>query len=477
MKPLPLESLKFAATLDTVPGPSGTECKRLLLRYYLAYSGVETELVRITLQDTEPYNAAERVGFWFNFVPVIRRGHQEGDPVRMFPQIDLIVYSSVKVVVERRAQDLDKFQGVGFEGLDLNKTTNHNNDFSPVRPKISLRRVHYRAQVPPLGSQFTIQLIKSDFSFYVDHVDGEPQGQITSRMSLADYLQTKESTDPTKTLLPKVTWTRVFFTEEYTEFNFVHSSYRLRVYDQHYDIIDGKLVMRDDLANDWGDGGIGLSEARSKIHAAKKLIALPKYLSYSLSFDAQPRLMGEGYQVDARTQLTIKKSAEVLLVATIFRDSLHDRKTAALLNDLPGPRLRPSSYKDYIPGVGVFDLDGKALGIGADVERSWPRAHYEFKKSEAQQLREFQFALVIGFTPVVGEAYMLYELYTALNYGEDPFGNKLTDTEKTMTAIFAILPFVGAVRHMRKLTLDGYPFLAGAFRAQYSRLARLRIGV
>jgi hypothetical protein len=52
--------------------------------------------------------------------------------------------------------------------------------------------------------------------------------------------------------------------------------------------------------------------------------------------------------------------------------------------------------------------------------------------------------VTVGFTPVLGDCFDLYELYTAFWHGKDAFGNRLSDTEKIVTAIAVLIPAVGA---------------------------------
>jgi hypothetical protein len=489
VKPLPLDALKFAATRSSSKDRDGNEYLHLTLRYFVVHKGVETTLLLIRLDDTKPLTAIpaapsddgylpreDRLPFWFYYQPVLQRWDRGQNIQRLYPSIDLIVFSSVKVTIERVKEELDKFQSISFEGVPPDSRS-PDDELSPVRPKISLRRVHNPAQIPMLGTPFNLQLLKPDFSFYVD---GKREPRFTTRTSLFDLISKREPIDPEDLLLPRRTWTRVFFDEQYSEFNFLESSYRIRVYDQHFDLVDGKLVMNDEDSVDQPQT-MSLDEAHAKKDAASKLISLPKYLQYELGLDPTKVLMaddqGRGYVVDYRPLLKIAKSQNIHLVGTLDRDSQFDRITNSWMQEFQpnvGQDFRGTNYRDYLPSLRLTDENGKEIRYeGLERSSSGP-ASYRFEKSAARKYLEFQFSLIIGFTPILGEAFGLYELYTAVTEGKDAFGNRLTDTEKVIVGIAAILPFIGpTIKGFRSLPGDVFPFLANLVKERRFELAKI----
>lgn len=459
MRRLPVDALKFEA-VRTLSERKGRQYAALRLLYYVEVSGKKQFLLRIDLEDTEAYDAEGPSRFWFHYQPIVQhlpplatgegavdrpQTAKETEPLlRGYPAIDLIVFSSVRVRVFRFLENMRAFQDIGFEGVstdaDSAKAT-----FSPTRPKIALHRVHRLIQMPLQGSAFDIQSIRPDFSFYADR-DLKPQ--ITFR-SLADLIRDSPGTDQGEQLAPYRTWTRVLFDSEFVEFNFLESSFRLRVYDQGYDRIDDKHVRNEEISDE-DENILDLEDARQREHTAESLLSEPKYFDYSLDVDQTRAMLQDPgdpkrvYYVDYRTALTITRSSNVHLVGTIDRNATFDQRTNNLFEKLPrSPSQQPKrvNYRDYMPWITIHGRDRKVLPI-ENLEHHAPNAGYLFEKSAYQRYVEFQLSLFIGFTPVLGEAFGLYELYTALSRDEDAFGNKLTDNEKILVCIAAILPLV-----------------------------------
>lgn len=468
MKPLSIDTLKFHATLS-VRKDGEHEYRIMKLRYYIEYAGHQADLIRINLEDTRPSVAGDPLHFWFyyqqmlvpwpNDEPAAKNtapdsAMPESDfLIRHFPSIDLIVFSSVRVFVQRMTETANEFQSIGFLEVADIKTRLRDAELSPVRPKISLRRVHREAQVPLLGSAFRLQDLQQPFSFYADR-NGDPH--YTLQSNLAALLQAHPGMGDDDRRRGSESWTHVEFDDIGTEFTFTESTYRLRVFDQHYDAIDGDPVPTEDL---------DFEEARAREHKASQLISEPKYFDYTLSFNSTPRLMSGGYQAKGNPSVLVKKSDNVHLAGTLLRDTQTDARTTALIkaaNPRAAQMRRGTNYRDHLPAVRVRNEAGDLPGGG--VEESWPApANYTFTKSPGRQFFEFQVSLVIGVTPIAGEAFGLYELYTALNHNEDAFGNKLTDKEKILVAIAAILPFVSfsnLKRGVRHLSRDVFPMLA-----------------
>jgi hypothetical protein len=486
MRRLPVEALKFEA-VRTIAEHDGQQYAALRLLYYLEVAKKKQFLLRIDLEDTEAYNPEGVSRFWFHYQPIVQHLPQivigadgAGRPhaaateplLRAYPAIDLIVFSSVRVRVFRFLENMRTFQDIGFEGVsadaDSAKAT-----FSPTRPKIALHRVHRLKQMPLQGSAFDIQSIRPDFSFYADR---ELAPQITLR-SLADLIRESPDTDQGEQLAPYRTWTRVFFDSEYIEFNFLESSFRLRVYDQGYDRID-EMQVRNDEISDEDQGILNLEDARKRQHTAEFLLSEPKYFDYSLEVDRTRAMLQDPgdprrvYYVEYRTALTIAKSSNVHLVGTIDRDTRFDQRSNHLFEQLPrspGQQPKRMNYHDYMPWVGVRDRSGKPLLID-NLERSAPESGYLFQKSASRRYLEFQLSLFIGFTPLLGEAFGLYELYTALSRDEDAFGNKLTDNEKILVCIAAILPLISL--KMLQSAADGLGGLADALPHAFPSLSR-----
>jgi len=476
MKRLRLDALKFEATLDFKGKGGESKYLNLKLRYFVVDGKDEVTLVHITLKDTKPFNRKGGPLFWFHFTPIERSVQDNVLTIGIFPQIDLIVFSSIEVLISRRIRELDKYQLLGFEGTDPQSML-RDNLFSPVRPKISLRRVHDKTQIPPLGSSHDFATINADFSFYVD-VDKNPQ--YTTTKTYFDLEKVEKISSEENRLIPKRTWTQVFFDAHYTEFTFVESSFSLRVYDQYYDEIDRKPVYNDDVAMGNEDAE-KLTESMKKIHSAALLKSKPKYFDFNFLFDNYPKMVEGGVQLPYRTRLDIWKSDNVLLTGTIVRNLYFDRMDKRL-KDAAGPRpatdTRVPSYKDFLPWIHLMEWESKSTIPFADLEKSLGgKAAYEFRKNAHRKFMEFQFSVIIGFTPILGEAYGLYELYTALNHGEDAFGNKLSDTEKIIVAVAAILPLVGSGvlrQGVNKLSKHVFPLLSSLQESMTRDLSRLR---
>lgn len=453
MRPLPLDALKFTSHLSTVMR-DGRAYRRLTLRYGIDSPRHKANLLQIDLEDTEPSamgeqlqsgappEAADPLRFWFHFQPLI---HYAGDGgiglTRDFADIDLIVFSSVKVSVRRELRNMERFQAIGFEGT-AEHTRHKDAVLSPVRPRIHLRRVHALAQVPLLGSPFHFQSIQPEFSFYVD---GHRRPQYTMRSSLAAMVKRGEFVGADAVLLAKRTWTRVLFSDDYTEFVFLESTYQIRVYDQGFDVVDGKVAINDEDYADV-DKAIMPETARSRLHTAERMISNPKYFDYDFAFDETSWLDKDGFPLEYRTALCIRKSRDVHLVGTIDRNVHFDKMTNDLIAGYDhglGRRSRGTNYRDYLPALTLNDEHGNLIERG-DLEASWPAAGYLFNKSAGQRVFEFQASLVIGFTPILGELFGLYEMYTALVRDEDAFGNRLTDFEKCLVIIAAVLPLISS---------------------------------
>jgi hypothetical protein len=495
VKRLPLSALKFEATRKERVR-DGLTYRSLQLHYFVEHGGPQT-LVRIRLNDTQPVPKEahpfvaelsplkrQREPFWFYYQSVTQPMGNGEELSRRYPSIDLVVFSSVHVVIERNKPNLDKYQRVGFEGMHPD-TMLPDETLSPARPKITMRRVHNLAQIPLLGTPCNVQQLMTDYSFYAF---GEDKEHFVSQANLFQLLKTGKMS-PEEGLKARHTWTRVFFSEQFTEFNFLESQFRLRVYDQHFDLVDGKAVSNDE--EDFNSEAIkSLQDARAEWDTATKLDSLPKVFDYNLGFDSTSRLMsderGNGYMVDHRASLEITKSPEVYLVGTIDRDVFTDQRTNAWLREaLPAKNFSATNYKDFLPLVSVKDVRKGPLPI-PNLEASEPAAGYRHEKNANRRLMEFEMSLVIGFTPFVGEAFGLYELYTALTEGKDAFGNHLTDTEKIIVGIAAIVPFVAstpmlnAFRGGKKLiTQEAFPLLSrfvAERRAELEKLARLLEG-
>lgn len=487
MRRLPVEALKFEA-VRTLADRNGRQYAALRLVYYVEVSGKRQFLLRIDLEDTEAYDPEGASRFWFHYQSIVQhlppvaaedaaadrqQAAKKTEPLlRGYPAIDLIVFSSVRVRVFRFLENMRTFQDIGFEGVS-NDADSAKATFSPTRPKITLHRVHRLAQMPLQGSAFDIQSIRPDFSFYADR-DLAPQ--ITLR-SLADLIRDSPGTDQGEQLAPYRTWTRVLFDSEFVEFNFLESSFRLRVYDQGYDRIDDKQVRNEEVSDE--DGNIlNLEDARQRQHTAEFLLSEPKYFEYSLDADRTRAMLQDPgdpkrvYYVEYRTSLTIAKSSNVHLVGTIDRNTAFDQRTNNLFEKLPrSPSQQPKrvNYRDYMPWITIQGRDRKVLPI-ENLEHHAPNAGYLFQKSAYQRYVEFQLSLFIGFTPLLGEAFGLYELYTALSRDEDAFGNKLTDNEKILVCIAAILPLVSL--KMLQSAADGLGGLADALPHAFPSLSR-----
>jgi hypothetical protein len=317
-----------------------------------------------------------------------------------------------------------------------------------------------------LGSAFRFQDMQQPFSFYADS-DGVTQH--TLQPNLAALMQASGQFTESDRVAANESWTHVTFDNLGAEFDCPESTYRLRVYDQHFDSIDGEHV----------PGDITFDEAESRQHTAGQLVSLPKFFSYQFQFDRRPRMMSGGYNSEGRPFLTISKSPNVHLMGTINRNTQSDRMTTSLIaaaNPRSAQMARGLNYKDHLPAVVLNDEHGKPIP-GGHVEESWPTpANYEFIKSPGQQFFEFQVSLIIGFTPIAGEAFGLYELYTSLHYDKDAFGNELTDTDKLLVAIAAILPFIGfqgLKRGVRFLSKDVFPLLSETLTKSHDAIARL----
>ncbi len=479
MKPLPMDALGFQPTL----GKTEDGRARLELRYFVHHDGHDTDLIQIELEDSLPPSRDEdtdRLRFWFYYQPIQQTlGDEEKPLLRRFPAIDLIVFSSVRVTVQRMVAELDRFQEVGVEGLPADSRM-RGALFSPFRPKISLRRVHDEAQIPMLGAPFHLQLLKADFSFYVDEQRKE---HYTTRSSLADLIRSGEASDPDALLLPRRSWTRVFFDARFTEFNFVRSTYRLRVHDQHFDHVDGDVVISDERYAGV-DKRIPLAEAYAREHTAARLISRPKYFKYTLSLDGTPHLMKSssdgGYTVEYRPAIHIEKSNLVHMEGSLLRSVHSDRWENQLIRKRYahlGSIAPEQNYRDYLPTLTIENENGQRVPRG-DLEESWSgAAAYVFEKSAHVKYMEFQFSLIVGFTPILGTAFGLYELYTALTEDRDAFGNRLTDTEKILVGIGAMLPLMDGTMLRaghRTLTKEMFPQLAETARKGQAQLARLR---
>jgi len=467
MKPLSLGALQFEASLTRRPRGE-LEYRTLTLRYFVELPGRREELVWITLVDTELTAPAARLRCWFYYQPVILPWPKDANDsttslTRQYPSIDLIVFSTVKVIVQRMTRAIDEFQQVGFEGLDLS-TRDRDALFSPVRPKISLRRVHREAQIPLQGSPFYFPSAQPTFSFYAD---SQGESNFTLLPHLAALIEARgiAAADHAKA---RRSWMQVAYDDLGTQFTFPESTYSLRVLDQHYDEIDNKSVPAD----------MNFQDALSKQHEAAQLVSQPKRFSYEIAWSKSLQLK-EGRMVHGQTTLMITKSPNVHLAGTISRDTDSDTRTRSLLAQLPSASAlrRSVNYQDDLPWVGLRDEDGKPIR-GGPLEESWPApANYEFTKSPGQQFFEFQVSLMIGFTPIAGEAFGLYELYTAVQYDRDAFGNKLTDADKVLIGIAAALPFVsfGALkRGVNFVSREVYPMLAAVADDSAKALAQLR---
>ena len=453
MRPLSTDALKFTSDLSTVVR-DGKAYRRLTLRYYIDDAKRKANLLQIDLEDTEPSatgqplqsggppEAVDPLRFWFHFQPLAQHS-ANGDAglMRDFADIDLIVYSSVKVSVRRDLKNMEHFQAIGFEGV-AEHTRRKDAVLSPTRPRINLRRVHALAQIPLQGSPFQIQSIQPEFSFYVDR---QRRPQYTMRSTLAAMIKRGEFADADALLLAKRTWTRVLFSDDHTEFIFLESTYQIRVYDQGFDVVDGDVAINnEDYAN--VDRAIMPEAARSKLHTAERMISNPKYFDYDFAFDDTRWIGGDGFQLEYRTALNIAKSRDVHLVGTIDRNVHFDRMTNDLVAGYDrglGRRSRGTNYRDYLPALTLSDEHGRPIERG-DLETSWPTAGYLFNKSAGQRVFEFQASLAIGFTPVLGELFGLYEMYTALVRDEDAFGNRLTDFEKCLVIVAAVLPLISS---------------------------------
>ena len=487
MSRLPLKSLGLIAE-RSVSERGGRSYESLVLQYYVADAGRRQLLVRIDLEDTidlEDAEASEPSGrhrFWFHYQPIelhlppVRRDDESVDPsakpvppiVLDFPSIDLVVYSSVRVTVRRLLLNMEKYQAIGFEGMS-DAAIAQDAMFSPTRPKISLRRVHRAVQVPFQGTPLYEQLMQPDFSFYSDgHVKADRTFATHVTMEpAADVLLAMRGT--ADVVVADRTWTRVFCDEQFTEFTFPESGYRLRVYDQGYDEIDRQAV-RNVVNSDEDEQIVNLKEAREKEYTGEILVSHPKYFRYELGVDNTPamaehipgpgeREAGYSYTIDYRTTLTIWKSPNVHLVGTVDRHATFDQRTNAILERVP-KSLRPAKvrYRDYLPWLSIRDESDNPLPLSGGLETSSAKAGYLYEKSGYQRYLEFQMSLFIGFTPMVGEAFGLYELYAALAHDEDAFGNPLTDNEKIIVAIAAVLPLVnfkmlrGAARSAEELS-------------------------
>ncbi|MFO1304849.1 MAG: hypothetical protein U1F54_14035 [Burkholderiales bacterium] len=446
----------------------GLKYRTLTLRYVVESAGRRAELVKINLEDTMHSEPADRLRCWFYYQPVVVPWPKGDDDtatnlIRLYPSIDLIVFSTIRVIVQRHVDTIDEFQQIGFEGLELGSRA-RDAMFSPVRPKIALRRVHREAQIPLQGSPFHFPSVQPAFSFYADS-QGEPNFTLLPNLAALIDARGIAAADHARA---GRSWTHVDHDDLGTHFMFPQSTYDLRAFDQHYDEIDGKSIPAD----------IGFEDALSMQHEAAQLISQPKRFSYEIGWDRHAQLK-EGRMVHGQVSLQITKSQNVHLAGTISRDTHSDSRTRALLAKLPSADglARPVNYKDDLPSVGLYDEEGRLIR-GGPLEESWPPpANYEFTKSGGQQFFEFQVSLIIGFTPIAGEAFGLYELYTAVQYDRDAFGNKLTDTEKVLIGIAAALPFVsfGALkRGVNFVSRDVYPMLAAVVDDSASVLAQLR---
>jgi hypothetical protein len=457
---LPLASLGFSAD-HTVVERDGRQYEQLKLRYYVEHAGKTHLFVRIDLEDTEPSVPDERHRFWFHFQPVeqhlppprlddgsIDPSAKPADPlIRDYPGIDLVVFSSVRVRVFRFPDNMKAYQAIGFKEMSDAEVAERA-VFSPTRPKITLRRLHRLIQMPLQGTPLHEQFVQPDFSFYSD---SHFQTQLTMQRA-SDVLAALPGTEDT--VVANRTWARVFFDEQFTEFNFMESSYSLRVYDQGYDEIDGNLV-RNVVHSDAEEQVVNLQEAREKEYTATLLVSHPKYFRYLLGVSnaratstytpgpgerfAEP----ENRVIFYRSTLTIWKSPLVHLVGTVSRHARFDQRTNAILEMVPSNMRREKvNYQDYLPWLFIHDQSDNPLPLAGGLQESSPDVSYLYEKSGYQRYLEFQMSLFLGLTPVVGEAFGLYELYTALAGDQDAFGNPLTDNEKVLVAIAAILPLV-----------------------------------
>lgn len=513
MGPLPIDAFKFRTTLSTTER-SGKTFKRLKIEYLAEEEkDTETPLLEIELIDTEPSAAADRPRFWFHCQPLRqflpptadgandRRGtnRKPAEPlIRDYPGIELIVFSSVLVKIRRFTEQMQRLQDIGIREL-ADRPPSSKALFSPTKPKIAMHRVHRLAQLPLQGSAFNLQGVQTDFSFYAT---GPDQSVITTRTGLSDLGGKDGIADEAKRLVAQRTWTRVFFDEWFTEFDFLESGYSLRVYDQGFDMIDG-LIPQNEENSDEEHRFVNLEEARRLQYTAKELISLPKRFDYEFGFEERPvlndvrglsRLEPAKYQaalkyaknkrLEYRTRLTLQRAGNVFLTGTTERNTAHDEVTNVVIMDnyydpARGPNLR--DYRDYLPSIEVIDADGTRFGLGK-LEQSLPDVGYLFEKGAYQRYLEFQLSLFIGFTPVVGEAFGLYELYTAMTRGEDAFGNKLTDNQKILVAIAAILPLInlkmlksatGMLVDLKDTVEAAFPYLGRSLREQQAELRTL----
>lgn len=493
-----LDCLRFEVVRSVVER-EGRRYANLKLLYYVLDRGRKHLLVRIDLTDTQPIEPNGRNRFWFHYQPVLQHlppaRDIDGEPiqragaikpplVRDYPSIDLIVYSSVTVRVFRFLDEMRVYQQIGFAGVSTD-ADRADATLSPTRPKISLRRVHRMAQIPLQGSPSEIQLDFPDFSFYVG---ADEQPSFTTRSTLAGLIRHGEISGADAIRRAARTWTRIFFDQEFTEFNFIESSYRLRVFDQGYDRIDGMNRINDEVADE-DENTLTLEDARNRYDTAEELISYPKYFDYRLEFDKTEQMFdthgdGRSGRRPYRTTLRITRSGPVALVGTIDRDAHHDARTNAMLAKVPRPPSQSAvitDYRDYLPAIGFVVAGERIDGLG-ELEQSHPENNYLFQKSAYRRALEFQLSLALGFTPIIGEAFGLYELYTALSRGEDAFGNKLTDNEKILVAIAAILPLVnlkmlqsakGGLIELRETIETAFPTLGRSFEEQQAALRRL----
>jgi len=429
MQPISSDQLRFFATQESIEEPGEPEApsrtiERLQLELWVEEGETLTTLVTILIEDSESIGPDDPLPFHYWYTPLeILWDHGKSEKTT-HPQIDLIVYASTRVRVLRNLAEMKRLESIGMQDVFI-EPDEDDRIFSPFRPKITLRRVQHRKQVPRPGSKSDLKVKLPDYSLFVDEKD---ELQLTKTASPVEYLRRRRR-EPGLPDSKDTTWVRVAHAGHYTAYDHPFTGFRLYVYDQLFDSFDGKTVEHFGIVRD-EDNQISVDEAMERTHTAGELIA-------------HPRKLARRYFVELGTP-----AEDVIEPAGTVRFT---RVGIAILLDPrnPVPVVGAGSTKTMsgapAPAFSFWIGDQPIPLNLAQTPDQQPRGIiYSHKSSFSQIFAEFGFSLAVGFTPIAGEAFDLYELYTAFRYGEDAFGSRLSDTEKVITAVAVIVPFVGA---------------------------------
>ena len=478
--PLPFSALKFDYEFEkkeqrehvfdnrTYPPDTRLE-KNVWLYYFVDDDGKRKNLVDIYLRDTDGFDKKMfgrglegKIRYWFNYAPAkkTKLGEQE---IVTAPIIYLVVFSSVYVSVDRHTDNIKKYKERGFLG-DI--VGSRHEDVGPANPKIILQRVHQLSQIPKLSDTNRVAELKSSYSFYAT---GEGHEVITQAESFEKLPQKdKDKLQGMRGAKSRTTWTRVSFDHTYTKFFFPETAFELKVFDQFFDTVNRKDVLFNQKEAEGNK--ILLSEALEVQHKAKTLQSYPKWLRYKV---------GAAYKPVYRPTLELEVSQRMQLQGTHLEDLKHvglvaaytlSRRPDVTIYDLQigmagsleqgkillryaytmmdvtigGVTSRRNMKKPTREDIETWKEAVKASQRGSvSLTESYP-PYYSYEKGTITLLSEAALSITVGFIPGLGDLHDFYEAYTAIFDEEDIWGNHLSDTERYITVIGALLPFVGS---------------------------------